>query len=299
MLDKTFIYKSVLPLIKEKSRMLEYYMIQSLFENKDNEIIEELLKFQNEDGGFGHGLEPDVQMPYSSVLATNVAIKALACVKDVLLKEDIVKGIVHYFEDVYNEKKNRFSMSEDSRLDDYPHAVWWNFNKLDENFPFGNPDPEVIGFLHANKKHMRKLEINKHIDDVITFVMSDRFLESSMHTLLSTMTFYKLVDKNAKAKIRERIQLLVDKEITEGIGKWDEYSLEPYKIYVIESSFLESHKDVLKENLYRVESKVSHLDVMPNWKWYQYDEVFEIVKNDWIGHMYHEMILALKIHEKT
>ncbi len=40
-------------------------------------VLGQLAKFQNEDGGFGHGLEPDMQAADSSVLATTVALQRL------------------------------------------------------------------------------------------------------------------------------------------------------------------------------------------------------------------------------
>ena len=39
------------------------------------EVITELARFQNADGGFGHGLEPDLRLAGSSVIATTVALQ--------------------------------------------------------------------------------------------------------------------------------------------------------------------------------------------------------------------------------
>lgn len=295
MIDKQFIYENVLPLVKEKSRLLEYYLIKSLFENVDENIIEELRKYQNKDGGFGHGLEPDVQMPNSSVLATNVAVYTLDRVKRIELKEDMIQGIVSYYESVYNKEKNRFFMVDDT-VEKFPHAVWWNFKDLEKNFPYGNPDPEVIGFLFENRRFLTKLNYSKLINDVVDFVMSDTFLESSMHTLLSVISFYRRVDDDVKNLIHDRIHLLVTKELDSGLGKWEEYSLEPYKVYIIEPHFVNTHLESLGENLTQLISKINSLNVLPNWNWYQYDEVFEEVKYQWVGKMYFDMIRALKLH---
>ena len=40
-------------------------------------VLQELRKYQNHDGGFGHGIEPDLRMPHSSALATSVAFQFL------------------------------------------------------------------------------------------------------------------------------------------------------------------------------------------------------------------------------
>ncbi len=275
--------------------MLDYYLIQSLFENKDKEIINELMKYQNKDCGFGHGLEPDVQMPNSSILATEQAVKALRFVKDNKIKEQMIQDIVSYFEKSYDSEKGRFLMVT-KEVSNYPHAVWWNFIDLEKNFPFGNPDPEVIGFLYANRKHMKKLNFSNLINKVVEFIMSEQFLEAKMHTVMSVLHFYNRVDTDVKNLVHDRIHLLVNKELNAGLGKWDEYGLEPYKIYIIEPHFINAHLGVLGENLTGLINKINKLEVVPNWQWHQYEKVFKEVKYQWVGHMYFDMIRALKLH---
>lgn len=295
MISKEFVYDRILPLVQEKSRMIDFYLIKSLFENQDDNIIAELKKYQNKDFGFGNGLEPDVQMPNSSVVATNMAIKALDFIYNPEKKTEMVKDIISYYENVYNIKDNRFYMV-DENVDNYPHAVWWNYADTKKNFPFGNPDPEVIGFLFENRKFLTKLNFSKLINDVVDFIMSKQFLVSGMHTLMSVIEFYKRVDDDVKNLIHDRIHVLVKKEIDAGIGKWEEYALEPYKIYIQEPHFINTHLEELGLNLKQVMDKVTALNVEPNWQWYQYEKEFEEVKHQWTGHIYFEMILALRMH---
>ncbi len=295
MIDKKFIYENVLPLIEEKSRMLEYYMIQSLFENKDKEIISELKKYQNEDLGFGNCLEPDVRMPNSSVVATDYAVHVLDYIHDESLKEDLIKDIVTFYENSYDEEKERFLMVT-KEVDDYPRAIWWNFDDLEKNFPFGNPDPEVIGFLFKNRKYIKNLNYSKLINKVVDYVNSDKFLEAGMHTLMSVLSFYDDIQEDVQNLIHDRLHLLVNKELDAGVDKWDEYSLEPYKIYIIEPHFLNTRLQLLGENLTRCIGLIKELSVEPNWQWYQFEKEFENAKNDWIGVIYLNMIKALKIH---
>ena len=234
-------------------------------------------------------------MPNSSVLATDFAVNALHYVKDETIKDEMIKDIVTYYENVYDEDKSRFLMV-DMNVDDYPHAVWWNFKDVEKNFPFGNPDPEVIGFLYANRKHMKKLNFSNLINKVVEFIMSEQFLEAKMHTVMSVLHFYNRVDTDVKNLVHDRIHLLVNKELNAGLGKWDEYGLEPYKIYIIEPHFINAHLGVLGENLTGLINKINKLEVVPNWQWHQYEKVFKEVKYQWVGHMYFDMIRALKLH---
>jgi len=52
--------------VKEDARPLESAKWDFIFNNGDCEkIVTEILKYQNEDGGFGHGIELDCQNPNS------------------------------------------------------------------------------------------------------------------------------------------------------------------------------------------------------------------------------------------
>lgn len=56
--------------IMKYGRPLEKSLFQRRFRDGSPEnIINELKKFCNEDGGFGHGLESDLRLPYSSPMA--------------------------------------------------------------------------------------------------------------------------------------------------------------------------------------------------------------------------------------
>lgn len=297
MIDKVFVYENVLPLIKEKGRKIDVLLIQNLFENKEIEIIEELRNYQNTDLGLGNALEPDVRMPFSSVVATDMGVSILDEIVNTELKESFIKDLVTYYESVYSKEKDRFLMVT-KEVDDYPHAVWWNHIDLEKNFPFGNPDPEIIGFLFQNRKYVKTLDVNSLINRVVTFVRSEAFLKSSMHTLLSVLSFYNKVDDDIKNLIHDQIHLLVDKELQSGLGNWKEYSLEPYKVYLLNTHFTNKHQDILKENLQYNLDKVLKLDILPTWEWYQFNDVFEEIKYDWVGYIYYSLIKALR-YERT
>ena len=94
--------------ITENARPLELAVFRYFFEEGSNkDVIDELSRFQNANGGFGHGLEPDFFNPNSSPIATNDAIITLSRVNALDKGSDIVKGIVRYLEshDSFDEDK--------------------------------------------------------------------------------------------------------------------------------------------------------------------------------------------------
>ena len=67
---RNFIYRNARP--------IEFALWKYHFENGSKESVLEALKaYQNDDGGFGHALEPDSFNPGSSPITTNHAVKIL------------------------------------------------------------------------------------------------------------------------------------------------------------------------------------------------------------------------------
>jgi hypothetical protein len=64
--------------LNSKARKLERALFEFEFENGSKEnVVDELKAYQNEDGGFGNGLEPDFRCKESSALATAIGLHYL------------------------------------------------------------------------------------------------------------------------------------------------------------------------------------------------------------------------------
>lgn len=299
MISKEFVYKKVLPLVEDKGRTIDVLLIRSLFENVDDELVKELLKYQNKDFGFGHGLEPDAQMPNSSILATNMAIDVLTQIKDKSKTLEITKQIVPYLESQYDSNKDGFKLVT-KEVDSFPHAIWWNYDKYDTNFTYGNPDAQVIGYLFKHRKYLSTLDINKQINNVLKHILSDQFLNADFHNAFSALIFHSYVDDDVKNLIHDRLHEVIDRLINEDKDKWSEYGLEPYKVYLLDQHYTNNHRKLLVKNLELVKESVDTLDVFPNWKWFQFDDVFETkVKYEWMGYIYYQKIKALRLHRNN
>lgn len=142
-MDKTKAIKYVL----QNARPLDLAVYKYFFENESNQaVVDELLKFQNVDGGFGNALELDFFNPNSSPIATNDAIITLCRVNALDRDSDIVKGIVRYLEshDSFDEDKKRWLFAIDSNKD-HPHAIWWE--KKGDGISGFNPSISLAAFL--------------------------------------------------------------------------------------------------------------------------------------------------------
>lgn len=110
-------------------------------------VLNALVGYQNGDGGFGHGLEPDLATPASSAIATSVGLRALSEV-DADAGHPLVRSALGWLEQAFDGRVWPIVPPE---VDLAPHAPWWSWSKdLAENwngFAF-NPSAELLGYLY-------------------------------------------------------------------------------------------------------------------------------------------------------
>ena len=113
------------------------------------DVVAELEAYQNTDGGFGWGLEPDFRMPDSSAIATWVALQLLIDL-GINSEADIVKRALAYVAASYDADVGGWPPVP-AAVNDYPHASWWHY-KADEGgtqihrTPW-NPTAALAGYL--------------------------------------------------------------------------------------------------------------------------------------------------------
>lgn len=131
---KTFIYNN--------ARLLDRRRFEYFFEGGSKEaVISALAAYQNEDGGFGNALEPDIRCPYSQPIATEVALLVMDELE--CFDRDIILGIARYLKSI-TVPTGGFP-SELPELNEYPHAPWWgNKKELSANI---NPTGRMMGLL--------------------------------------------------------------------------------------------------------------------------------------------------------
>ncbi|WP_282122526.1 hypothetical protein [Algibacter mikhailovii] len=90
--------------ILANARMIERRLFQFYFENDNAEgVYHAVYAYRNQDGGFGHGMEPDTASPESQPLFSIMALETLDDV-GYLTKEIIRDDFMPYFESITTEK---------------------------------------------------------------------------------------------------------------------------------------------------------------------------------------------------
>lgn len=279
--------KDAIKFILQNARPLELAIYKHFFENNSNEaVIDELIKFQNSDGGFGNALEPDFFNPNSSPVATNDAIITLFRVNALNRDSNIVKGIVRYLEshDSFDEDKKRWLFAIDSNKD-YPHAIWWK--KKGDGISSFNPSISLATFLicYGNysplyeeivKNGFEYLENTEKIsgDDLNCFLLA--------YELLKTNNIGDIVDmEHFKALLCKAIDNSICKDI-------EKYGVEyvPMPSVIFAGTYLElitpeieplitAEKDILG----KLQMEDGGFDI--TWKWYTPYPEFEQARAWW------------------
>ena len=134
---RSFVYKNARP--------LDLARWKYLFEGGCKEdVLTALAAYQNEDGGFGHALEPDCWNPDSSPIQTWVATEII---KEVGLEEKdhpIIQGILQYLASGKDFDGHTWANTIASN-NNVPHAPWWDYDPAAE--ASYNPTASLITFI--------------------------------------------------------------------------------------------------------------------------------------------------------
>lgn len=206
---KQFIIKNARPL---DLAVYEYFFNQG----SNQAVVNELAKYQNEDGGFGHGLELDYWNPNSSPIATNDAIITLFRINALETNSQMIAGIVAYLEslDSFDQSKKRWLFAIESNKD-YPHAFWWE--KVDDGIHGFNPTMSLaaVGLCFGKRTALYEKIIKEGYDYLAT---ED---EISGDALKCFLLAYELLKVNGIDEIidLDDFQRLISKRINETICK--------------------------------------------------------------------------------
>ena len=88
-------FKRARTFVMEQGRELERRLLSYYFDDgTPTAVLDELASYQNQDGGFHNGLEPDLQLPDSSVITTTIALRILREVKATSNDKIVQKGLM-------------------------------------------------------------------------------------------------------------------------------------------------------------------------------------------------------------
>lgn len=254
-------------------------------------VIQALAAFQNDDGGFGQALEPDLRTPASSAIATATGLAILREV-DPAAGEPLVSGAVRYLLDSFDDAEKVWPIVPPA-VEDAPHAPWWNWAESSSSFDGFriNPRASILGHLYqfaAGQEPVASL-LATAADSLLGYVESKHDDDLSMHDLLSLLELVEAdnVPETLRRTLLEKLHRAAGRAVETDPARWTEYALQPLQIAPAPDSALATAVDrsAVDANLdYVIRRQAADGSWNLPWSWDFVDAVaWAQAERDWKG----------------
>ncbi len=286
-------YQEIRQWIYRNARPIELACWQFHFEHGSKEAVLSALSFyQNEDGGFGHALEPDNWNPNSTIYTTLNAISILKEIDFSDKHHPILKGILSFLESGVYCSENGWDFNIPSN-NDYAHAPWWTFNPEADSIENIGLTAEIAAFIVSNAGE-ESAYYKKAL--IFTDALLTKLGSSNHYGDMGIRGYCSLLDRLEKSNLssrfdcsllKEKLTKLVHDSIERDTANWIHYSVRPSEyIFSPESVFYKDNEDiVLKELDYLLETRPKNGVWGITWSWFdnneKYAKEFAISENWW------------------
>lgn len=283
--------------IEQNGRSLDRALAKFHFAGGSQEAVFSALRdWQNEDGGFGHGLEQDFRSPSSSPMATTMALQVLV---DVGASRDheLVRQSLGYLLAARDQEAGIWN-SVPVDVNDYTHAPWWEWQDDKQVFDalVFNPGAEIVSyFLRWPGKTPNAVQ--GWLDAILDASGQREALE--VHELLC---LERLAGTPGLAmEARERLDSVLEAHVGTCVEldplQWDDYCVKPLSAAPSPSSpvaqFIE--KSARAQIDWELDHQGEDGGWRPHWTWFgNYPEVWAEIEPEIAGMITLQTLCALK-----
>ncbi|NSW51082.1 MAG: hypothetical protein HPY85_01080 [Anaerolineae bacterium] len=245
-------------------------------------VITVLAQYQNADGGFGHGLEPDLQVPDSSILATSEALILLRSL-GVDPHTALFEGAIEFLLGNYQPEGKGWPFVP-VNTDQFPRAPWWNYDP-DVHSSRHNPRPQLLGDLIVARHLVPENLISVLADDVTACLKKDSG-ELQMHDLLSYLRLSRTsgLPQALRTALELHLPGMIGRNVETDPEQWSGYSLYPYQVveHPDDPLMAEWGTAMLQSIRYMLDHQTADGCWEPTWDWGgQFLVAWEAAKKDW------------------
>ncbi len=269
----------------EDARELEAALFRHAFGDAAPEpALEALAAFQNGDGGYGRGLEPDLRTPSSSALATSLALLRLA---ELGADRDHpqVRGAYGYLQASLDPERWVWRIVPADAAA-HPHAPWWDESGLEERFGGFRVNPRaavVAGLLHFDDGTEQSW-LGEVAEDTVRAMETT---ELDMHELLAALALLEApgLSVGFRARVRAVCEEAAERLVPTDPPAWSGYGLEPVAVASRPGSPLHHlFANVVHENLDAlIARQAEDGSWAPSWSWDGEGAAWQAARRDWQG----------------
>ncbi|MEM7625681.1 MAG: hypothetical protein AAF333_08635 [Planctomycetota bacterium] len=221
--------------LREQGRPLDYALYRFEFESGDlGAVLDELAAYRNDDGGYGHALEPDAVVSASSVLDTTHALQVLRRIR-ATRDEPQVRDAMRFLRESFNREHGVWPIRPFASAG-VVCAPWWKAEDAAQwaaRMAEGrlNPTAEVLGYLieyAADADAARADEVAGRVRRWVDEAASP--MDGHDLLCLARLTRTAGIDEQWRDELVARVRGDVALRIEEDPAKWDGYGLKPWWI---------------------------------------------------------------------
>ena len=275
-------YKTAEQYIQDNARYLEKQIYHHYFISPcADKVVKALSMYQNKDGGYGNGLEPDFRLPNSSPMATSVALRLLSEFKNEPLAFDQIEKAISYLENTYLPEKNGWEKTG-KLVNLFPHAPWWQYGDVDLNFDF-NPSAELLGYLIEFRQYVKHLDV-----ELLTKIYIEQYLakdDIEVHQFYCILRLNKKLSDIEQALLINKLKSDYQNLVCVVPSEWNGYVPMPVNFLLDDKdNILEVSEELINANMMYLKGVLLDYGVIaPNWSWNAFPEDWEIAKREWTG----------------
>ena len=299
--------------LRTQARPLERALFCVHFEDgAEEDVVAELVRFRNDDGGFGHALEPDVQTPSSSALATGIALRTIAEL-DCPDADDLVPAAIDFLLGTLDRKILAWRPVP-ADANEFPHAPWWHdedgsLAKTFDNFRVV-PRVLILGSLQAYAALVPQDVLEPLTDSIIQTIAELPVLGTGGGSDLEYVAYLAGTPGLPQATrdlLTERVAAAVPQTVITDPAKWADYCLTPLRAAPRPTSMgAKAIRNALDTHLdWTIDHQDGDGSWAPTWSWAptssgvgNYPEIWPIAEQAWRGMLTLETLLSLRAFKR-
>jgi len=288
--------------VKAKARPADAALFEYTFENgKPDTVWDALSTFVNEDGGFGHGMEPDCRLPDSSVLATSTAFPYLIQT-DAPADHPLVKNGIQYLLRTYDRNLKGWRMLS-PEANNHPRAGWWNYDPktadTDVVDHWSNPSACAVAYLHRYHELVPDGFLQEVTDKAMSvFAEKQEIIEG--HDYLPFIELAEALPCEMSKAIWSALKKQAQAAIVTDPAQWTGYGIRPlWAVPGPDSPLMEALAESVNAHLdFEIDRQHSDGSWHPFWTWGQFKDEWKKAKIEWQGQLTVKLLRSLKTFDR-
>jgi hypothetical protein len=252
-----------------------------------SEVLAALAAYQNDDGGFGRALEPDLRTLASSALATSVALQVLEEVH-APASHPLVQEALAYLLASYDSATQRWRIIP-PEAEDAPRAFWWMAEGLEDRFAhfWLNPRAELLGALWRYAGATRVPWLAAVTETVVCAIEARTapLAGNDLHCVLRLAATPQTPDA-LRIRLAAPLQQDIEATVVTAPERWGEYVLRPLEVAPTpDAPYAALFPAALQANLdYLIETQGDDGAWSPTWSWAPLDAAaWRKAEREWKG----------------